>query len=77
MKSSRHRVLPPIVNFGRFRIDYPSRDRSLKENLKFVAFVAVLFVIFMLLYQLQVRWLTARNEREAMPDPRALLSTKP
>jgi hypothetical protein len=77
MKSSRRRVLPPIVNFGRFRIDYPSRDRSVKDNLKFVAFVAVLVVIFMLLYQLQARWLMARNERAAMPDPRALLTTTP
>lgn len=77
MKAPRSRTMPPIVNFGKFRIDYPSRDRSLKENLKFVAFVAVLFAIFMLLYQFQARWLRAQNERAAMPDPRVLLSTKP
>ncbi len=77
MKPHRTRAMPPIVNFGKFRIDYPSRERSLKENLKFVAFVAVLFAIFMLLYQFQARWLTAQNERAAMPDPRALLKTAP
>lgn len=61
------RAQPPIINFGRFRIDWPGRERSLAENLKFLGFVAVLLVIFILLGQLQFRWLSNQNSRSAMP----------
>ncbi len=64
MKRSRSRPTPPIINFGKFRIDFPSRDRSLKENLKFAAFVAVLLLIFVFLYQCQAELLTSRNARQ-------------
>lgn len=76
MRSPRRPPLP-IINFGRFRIDYPRRDLPLKENLKFFAFVAVLVLLFALLYKCQARWLQARNERAASPDPRALISINP
>jgi hypothetical protein len=61
------RVQPPIINFGRFRIDWPSRERTLAENLRFLAFVGVLLLIFVLLGQLQFRWLASQNSRSAMP----------
>lgn len=72
MKQTRPRVTPPIINFGKLRIDYPSRERSLKDNLKFVAFVVVLLLIFILLYQVQAHFLMQRNAREATPDLRTL-----
>ncbi|HMP77734.1 MAG TPA: hypothetical protein PKE12_15670 [Kiritimatiellia bacterium] len=72
MRTRRQRALPPIINFGKFRIDFPSRERSFKDNLKFAGFVVVLLLIFLLLYQVQANWLTARNAREAAPDLRTL-----
>lgn len=77
MKIQRRRTPPPIINYGRFRLDFPSRERPLKENLKFFAFVGALVLLFLLLYQLQARWLRFQNERAFAPDPRALLSTRP
>ncbi|MCS6771101.1 MAG: hypothetical protein NZ740_03655 [Kiritimatiellae bacterium] len=71
------RTPPPIINYGRFRLDFPSRNRPLKDNLKFAAFVIVLVLLFSLLYQFQARWLRAQNERASIPDPRALLSVQP
>lgn len=68
MKPSRRRATPPIINFGKLRIDFPSRERPLKDNLKFAAFVAVLLAIFLLLYQFQASWLTSRNAREVTPN---------
>ena len=62
--------MPPIINFGKFRVDFPSRERPLKDNLKFAGFVVVLLLIFVLLYQVQANWLTSRNAREAAPDIR-------
>lgn len=67
MKTSRPRATPPIINFGKLRVDFPSRERPLKDNLKFVAFVVVLLAIFLLLYQVQASWLTSRNARAATP----------
>jgi hypothetical protein len=61
------RIQPPIINFGRFRIDWPSRERTLVENLRFVGFVIVLLLIISLLTQMQFRWLTQRNARSAIP----------
>ncbi len=75
MKQPRTRPTPPIINFGKLRIDYPSRERPLKENLKFVAFVAVLLVVFILLYQVQAHFLMQRNVRETAPDLRTLNTT--
>ena len=72
MKQTRPRATPPIINFGKLRIDYPSRERSLKDNLKFVAFVVVLLLIFVLLYQVQARFLMQRNARETAPNLRTL-----
>lgn len=72
MKRYRPRATPPIINFGKLRVDFPSRDRSLKENLKFVAFVGVLLLIFVLLYQVQARWLTERNARALSPNLKSL-----
>lgn len=66
------RVRPPIINFGRFRIDWPGRERSLADNLKFAGFVAVLLAIFVLLSHLQARWLTRHNARSLTPDAKAI-----
>ncbi|MCO5044373.1 MAG: hypothetical protein J5I99_03320 [Verrucomicrobia bacterium] len=72
MKRSRSRPTPPIINFGKFRVDFPSRDRSLVENLKFAAFVALLLGVFLLLYQCQASWLTSRNARQTSIDIKSL-----
>jgi hypothetical protein len=74
MKDSRARAKPPIINFGRFRIDWPSREHSLADNLKFAAFVALLLVIFALLSQCQSRWLMSQNIRSQTP---AVTTTPP
>lgn len=72
MKTTRPRVTPPIINYGKLRVDFPSRSRPMKENLKFFIFLALLLAIFIALYQVQARLLTQRNAREVTPDFRAL-----
>ncbi len=64
----RAREYTPILNAGRLRIDWPTRDRSPANLLKFAAFVAALFGLFMLLYNLQARFLTSMNTRAQTPQ---------
>ena len=65
----RRRAEPraPILNMGRMRIDWPTRDPSPANLLKFTAFVAALLALFYLLYNVQARWLTAVNSRAQTP----------
>lgn len=60
-------VRAPILNVGRLRIDWPSRDRSPANLLKFAGFLVVLLALFILLYQLQARFLTSVNSRLQKP----------
>ena len=59
----RVEVRAPIVNVGRLRIDWPTRDRSPSNLLKFVGFVAVLLGLFALLYIVQAKVLMSINSR--------------
>ena len=61
----------PILNVGRLRIDWPTRDHSPANLLKFDGFVAVLLGLFTLLYQVQARFLTSMNARQQIPAWRA------
>ncbi len=64
----RHvRVSPPIVNVGRICIDWPTRDRSRANLLKFFAFIALLLGLFALLYAVQAQWLMSMNSRKMAP----------
>lgn len=60
-------VRTPILNVGRLRIEWPTRDHSPANLLKFAGFVAALLALFMLLYQLQARFLTSMNARQQVP----------
>lgn len=68
IREARTRTRPPIINIGRLRVDWPGFDRTLGENLKFVAFVVLLMAIFLLLSNLQARWLMSQNARRQAPD---------
>lgn len=56
------------MNAGRLRIDWPTRDHSPANLMKFAGFVAVLLGLFVLLYQLQARFLTNMNTRQQTPS---------
>ena len=70
----RVRAYPPIVNVGRLRIDWPTRDRSPANLMKFAGFVAVLLGLFALLYAVQARWLMNINARQQTPGWEAIKS---
>ena len=64
----RIRSRPPIINVGRLRIDWPTRDRSPANLVKFALFIAVLLGLFALLYVVQFNILTSMNSRQQTPD---------
>lgn len=66
--SRRPRVSTPILNVGRLRIDWPTRDRSPANLMKFAAFVGALLALFALLYVVQAKWLMSINSREQSPS---------
>ncbi len=66
-KEYKRRVRPPILNVGRLRIDWPNRDSSPGNILRFSLFVAVLLGLFALLYLWQASLLTSINSREQRP----------
>lgn len=66
-KRRRADVRSPILNVGRLRIDWPTRDHSPANLLKFAGFVAALLGLFLLLYQVQARFLTSMNARQQVP----------
>lgn len=76
VREHRVRVAPPIINIGRLRVDWPSRERTLAENMKFVAFVVVLLAVFFLLSNLQARWLTVQNAKSQTPDQKLVAPTR-
>lgn len=61
-------VQTPIVNVGRLRIDWPTRDRSPANLMKFAAFVGFLLALFALLYVVQSRVLMSINSRTQTPN---------
>lgn len=66
-KRRRAKEYTPVINSAWLRIDWPTRDRSPANLLKFAAFLAVLLGLFMLLYHLQWRFLTSMNARAQTP----------
>jgi hypothetical protein len=67
-KRRRLDVRAPILNVGRLRIDWPTRDHSPANLLKFAGFVVALLALFALLYQVQARILTSMNSRQQTPN---------
>lgn len=66
-KVYKARVRPPIINMGRLRIDWPTRDRSPANLVKFALFIAALLALFAGLYVVQSNLLTSLNSREQTP----------
>ena len=65
----RTRTSAPIVNVGRLRIDWPTRDHSPSNLLKFAAFILLLLSLFALLYVVQSKWLMSINSRQQVQAP--------